>query len=112
MKFNKEYKEKVVGTSFYKQDMSQFPLDNTEIPTCTVDAYIVPEPNNKYDSNAKRIEVVLSNNTRSHIGYLKRDGELYRQTKAYTKSLIPCKVVVMAYSVKGIYDSYKVIVQD
>lgn len=110
MMFDKSYEEKVVGTSFYKQDMSKFPLDNSEIPTCTVDAYIVPEPNNEYDMNAKRIEVVLPDNTRSHIGYLKRDGELYRQTKVYTKSSIPCEVVVNAYSVNGMYDSYLVIV--
>lgn len=110
MKVNKSYEEKVVGTSFYKQDLSKFPLNNAAIPTCTVDAYIVPEKNNEYDMNAKRIEVMLPDNTRSHIGYLKRDGELYRQTKCYTKSSIPCKVVVKAYSVKGIYDSYRVIV--
>ena len=110
MTFNKSYEEKVVGTSFYKQDMSKFPLNNAKIPTCTVNAYIVPEPDNAYDINAKRIEVVLPDNTRSHIGYLKHDGELYRQTKVYTKSSIPCEVVVMAYSVNGMYDSYKVIV--
>lgn len=110
MIFNQSYEEKVVGTSFYKQDMSKFQLNHSKVPTCTVEAYIVPEPNNAYDENAKRIEVVLSDNTRSHIGYLKRDGELYRRVKAYTKSSIPCQVTVKAYSVNGMYDSYLVMV--
>lgn len=110
MALNQTYEEKVVGTSFYKQDLSKYPLDNSKIPTCTISALIVPEPSNPHDNNAKRIEVILPNNERAHIGYLKFDGQLYRRTKVNTKSPIPCQVVVSAYSVNGMYDSYKVIV--
>lgn len=102
------YEEKVVGTSFYKQDLTQFPLDNSKIPTCTLTAFIVPEPDNTHDNNAKKIEVVLPDNTRAHIGYLKHDGQLYRRTKVNTKTSIACEVTLKAYSVNKMNDSYSV----
>lgn len=42
-------KKKLLAHASYEQDMSKFPLNHSKIPTCEVEAYIVPEPNNVYD---------------------------------------------------------------
>lgn len=112
------YSEKVVGTSFYKNDLMDFNLDFTmPLPETTLEAVIVPEPSNTYDQHAKRIEVVspFYPDVRHHIGYLGKNSVLYKTTKAYTKNEIPCQVTIKAWSTqtkkgKAMNDSYKVIV--
>jgi len=112
--------EKVVGTSFYKQDLMDFNLDFTlDLPETTLDAFIVPEPSNSFDQNAKRVEVVspFYPDVRHHIGYLGKDSVLYNTTKSYTVTEIPCQVNIKAWSTqtkkgKPMNDSYKVILDD
>lgn len=112
------YTEKVVGTSFYKQDLMDFNLDFTmDLPKTTLDAFIVPEPSNSFDQYAKRIEIVspFYSNVRHHIGYLGKDSALYNTTKTYTVTEIPCQVSITAWSTqtkkgKPMNDSYHVTV--
>lgn len=112
--------EKVVGTSFYKQDLMDFNLDFTlSLPKTTLDAVIVPEPENPYDSNAKRVEIKspFYPDVRHHIGYLGKDNVLYNTTKSYTKREIPCQVTLVAWSTqtkkgKAMNDSYTVTIDE
>lgn len=114
MKVATKTTEKIVGTTFRNIDINQFPLNNDEIPKGTFEGHIYPEVNNAHDSNAKLVELFLPTGDTTKIipiGYLKKDGPLYKQSKSHTKTPIKCKVVVMAYSVNGAYDSYRVIVE-
>lgn len=115
-----KHTEKVVGTTFYKQDLMNFNLDFTlDLPETTLDAVIVPEPSNSFDKHAKRVEVVspFYPDVRHHIGYLGKDSVLYNQTKSHTKNEIPCQVNIKAWSTqtkkgKAMNDSYRVILND
>lgn len=112
--------EKVVGTTFYKQDLMDFNLDKTlDVPEAVLDAFIVPEPSNSFDNHAKRVEVVspFYPDVRYHIGYLGKDSVLYNTTKPYTKNEIPCQVNIKAWSTqtkkgKAMNDSYRIILDD
>lgn len=109
--------ERVVGTSFYKQDLMNFNLDYTlSLPEATLEAFIVPDPSNAFDPYAKRIEVVspFYPDVRYHVGYLGKESVLYQTIKPYTKREIPCQVSIKAWSTqtkegKPMNDSYKVI---
>ena len=52
--------EKVAGTSFYKQNIDTFGLNPYQaIPEKTFEAFVTPEPDNAYDPNAKRVDIMV-----------------------------------------------------
>lgn len=92
----------VVGTTFAKPRLSWFDLDGIK---GKLEARIVPETSNKWDSNAKRVEVFADGKYRK-VGYVKKDSVLYRQMKIYKKQAVRAIVSVRAYSKVGQYSDH------
>lgn len=113
MNFEK-HTEKVSGTSFHKQDLSHFGLKGKKVPAKTFAGFIEPEPDNVYDKHAKKIVLMLPVGQGGCdlicVGYLKKDGWLYKRTKVCQRKAIPCRVRVQDYSQLHLNDSYSVMV--
>lgn len=123
MRFVNNVEEKIVGSTFYPHTLDELGLKKTSskhkksyVPTKSFDGQIVPEPENRYDKNAKRIELYLRDSQNQiistiKIGYLAKDSNLYRALKVCTHKAIQCSVKVFGYSNVGLNNQYNVIVK-
>lgn len=113
MKFE-AHTEKVVGTSFHKQDLSRFGLEGKRVPSRVFEGLIIPEPTNPYDEHAKAVNVMLPIGGGAceiiKVGYLKKNGWLYNRVKVCSHKMISCRIKVQDFSQLKLNDSYTVMV--
>lgn len=87
------YKVKAVGTSYHREaieSIAQNPNGLRSLALCT--AYLIPEDDNPYDSNAVR--VVIDNKT---VGHLARDyAQTYRSYFSELGAPLPIAIVMAA----------------
>lgn len=102
------YIEKVVGTSFAHINRDRIrPLsvevdDGTEV--ATVRGVILPEPDNPYDPQAKRVVCEGVDDKAIAVGYLSKNGYLYTVINQPTSALI----MATHYNNPTLSDSYAV----
>lgn len=115
-KERKEMQEKVVGTTFHDENKKPITyLDiagetkqsetNPELDYKVGSALLMPDPENKYDSNAVAVIAKLNDGSAYKLGYLAKGSQLYEET---TKPKL-AKLLAYGYSKLGSYnDSYVV----
>lgn len=108
--FNKTI-SKVVGSTFHplpedkriKVHGSVFDLDGN--PAILTRALLIPEPDNKYDSDAVKVVLELTNGEPFHIGYVGKEDPL----KTQIESVRPCLIRVIDYTDTGHNISYQIV---